>query len=272
MPRIALIGAGQMAKQIGTRLVRFAGVPREEIVASHYRPEQAARFHRATGIPVLTDNSEATANSDIVVLCVRPQQARQVLAPLRPFLADGQRTLISIAVGPRVATLAKWVRSTGVIHLHPTSLLMATEHHNPGVSLWVAHPDIDPTTEKRMRRLFAAALGDLWTVPETQLPKYIFITGNCPAFLLRALEAFVAAARLPAHRAIGLEATILKSLHAGVGIEGRSPGQIIRRIATPGGVTEAGLKVLEGKCQIELQAREVYRACKQRLRELSRAV
>jgi len=268
VPRIALIGAGEMAREIGTRLMRYGGVSPEDILASHYRPEKGAAFERATGIKVVLDNAIAASHSDVIVLCVRPQQVRTTLRPMVPLLRDPSRSLVSIAVGIRVATLAKWAGSTQVVHFHPTSLLMATELYNPGVSLWVRHPAIDSIKAEALRKLFETAIGEIWEVPERQLPKYIFLTGNCPALLLRTLAAFVAASGVRA-RARDLYAPIVQSLYSGLVVEGRSPLEIIKRIATPRGVTEAGLRVLEKRYRIDALARELRRACTQRLRGFS---
>ena len=263
--KVGLIGAGQMAAEIGQRLVRYGGLAPEEVAASHYDAEKAKRFARLTGLRVFLDNRELTERSEVVLLCVRPQQAKAAIRPLTPLFADRRRSLVSIAAGIKTAALARWASSANVAHFHPTSLLMATEVQNPGVSLWAPHPDMSRRTDRALRQLFQKAIGDVWSIPEPDFPRYIFLAGNCPAFVLRVVEAFARAAGLKSGEQDVYQA-ILSSIYHGVVLEQRHPGEIISRIATRGGVTEAGLHVLEDQARIDGIALEVRDACLQRLR------
>jgi pyrroline-5-carboxylate reductase len=145
---------------------------------------------------------------------------------------------------------------------------MATDAYNPGPSLWTTHPKMIQATENRLRKLFAKSIGDVWVVPEVQFPRYIFLAGNAPALVLRIVDAFVKAADLgPKDRKI--YHAILSALYHGVVLEHRSPSEVVSSIATKGGVTQAGLDVLEQRWHIDAIARETRDACLQRLQELS---
>jgi pyrroline-5-carboxylate reductase len=256
-----------MAGELGVRLVKYGGMPSGDVLASHYDVRQAKRFSRRTGLQVLLNNSEVAERSDVVVLCVRPQQAEAVVAELAPLFLDGRRVLVSIAAGLLTRTLGKWIGSFQVAHLHPTSLVMVSNRHNPGLSLWTAHPRMKSNSQRGLIKIFEAALGEVLRVPEAELPKYIFLAGNTPAFLLRVIAAFVTAADLPT--ASGVYRAILNGIYQGLVMECRQPQEIIRRIATSQGVTEAGLQTLEGVYDIDTIARDVRNACIDRIRLLS---
>jgi len=256
-----------MAGELGVRLVKYGGISSGDLLASHYDVRQAKRFSRRTGLQVLLNNFEVAERSDVIVLCVRPQQAKAVAAELAPLFSGGRRVLVSIAAGLLTKTLGRWLGSSQVAHLHPTSLVMVTEQHNPGLSLWTAHPRMKLSTQNSLIKIFEAALGEVLRVSESEIAQYIFLAGSTPAFLLRVIAAFVKAADLPAapevHRAI------LNAVHQGLVAERRAPHEIIRRIATPQGVTEAGLQTLEHVYDIDTIANDVKNACVERIRRLS---
>jgi pyrroline-5-carboxylate reductase len=119
-------------------------------------------------------------------------------------------------------------------------------------------------TGSRLRKLFEKSIGEVWAVPEIQLPKYIFLAGNAPALVLRVIDAFVKAADLePKDRQV--YHAIVSALYHGVVLEKRSPSDIVSNIATKGGVTQAGLDVLEQRWHIDAIARETRDACLKRL-------
>ena len=80
---IGLIGAGQMATALGQGFVRAGLVPGNKLLAADPLPEARERFTAATGGRATADNAEVAAQSDVVILAVKPQQMARVMAELR---------------------------------------------------------------------------------------------------------------------------------------------------------------------------------------------
>ena len=83
--RIAFVGSGVMAEVMISGLLSQGATEPERIWASGPREERAVQLREAYGIHASTDNLEAVANADLVVLSVKPQTLAKVL----PEIAKG---------------------------------------------------------------------------------------------------------------------------------------------------------------------------------------
>ncbi len=273
MFEFSLIGAGNMACELGRRLISYGGFNPGQIVASHYNPLKAENFQNKTGIHTVLSNREAVENSKWVILCIRPQQARVVIDEISPAFRVHSGVLISAVVGLRLPWLAERMKTNHVIHFHPSSLLMATDQWNPGASLWLAHSDMDHEPEEELRAIFYKAVGELLVLSdEEQLPSLIFLAGNSPAYLLRIIKAFVdCASQDGASVDTGrLYRILIKSLYMGLVSEEKDPSQIIERIATKQGITQTGLDLLQQK--IDPLISDLSKATIARVREIESIV
>jgi pyrroline-5-carboxylate reductase len=111
---IGFIGTGRIASAVVEGLMREAGPAAFFVAVSPRNAERAAALAaRFPGVTVAADNQEVLDRSPTVFLCVRPQSAMDVLAPLR-FRAD--QTVVSLVpiptavIRPRVAPARRFVR------------------------------------------------------------------------------------------------------------------------------------------------------------------
>jgi pyrroline-5-carboxylate reductase len=75
------------------------------------------------------------------------------------------------------------------------------------------------------------------------------LSGAGPAFLFRYLDALAAAGAslgLPADQAARIATAMVEGAAALAASSPEPPSELARRVASPGGTTEAGLKVLDG--------------------------
>src|SRR3954451_16453958 len=85
--RLALLGAGVMGETVLSGLVR-AGWDPSDLVATDRRPERAAQLGGGYGI-TMESTLDAVAGADTVVLLLKPQDMRGLLAEIAPALAAG---------------------------------------------------------------------------------------------------------------------------------------------------------------------------------------
>ena len=105
---IAFIGAGNMAASIIGGLVA-EGHPANAISASDPSAASLARLREVAPVTTFSDNREAVAGADVVVLAVKPQVMESVCAGIAPALAGGGSVALSIAAGIPVASLERWL-------------------------------------------------------------------------------------------------------------------------------------------------------------------
>ena len=100
---IGFIGAGNMAEALINGLITSHTVLPGSIIASDRDVERLAVLAEGYKIKVVNNNSSVTADSDIVILAVKPQDIPTVLMDVRETVKD--KLLISIAAGIKTATI-----------------------------------------------------------------------------------------------------------------------------------------------------------------------
>ena len=179
---------------------------------------------------------------DAVLLAVKPQQLAAAAPPLAR-LAGPRTVVLSIMAGVRLARLAAaFGQAAGVVRIMPN--LAAAIGKSP---MALATQGLDAR-----RRDEATALMQLLGTPEwldeDRFDAVTALAGSGPAFVYRFIDAMAAAGA-----ALGLEAGQAQRLAQAM-VEGaavlaatspHTPGELARRVASPGGTTEAGLAVLD---------------------------
>ena len=101
--RIGLIGAGQMATALAHGFIKAGLTTADRLLASDVDEHARQRFAHAVAAHTTADNALVVAQSDVIILAVKPQQMAQVAAGLRARLpADADRLIVSIAAGIRL--------------------------------------------------------------------------------------------------------------------------------------------------------------------------
>src|SRR5215213_3724879 len=99
MNTLGFIGAGRMATALGKGCVEAGLVAANGVLASD--PVDAAREKFAAelpGVKLVADNAAVLAGAKTIVLAVKPQMMKQVLAEIHPYVKP-EHLLVSIAAG-----------------------------------------------------------------------------------------------------------------------------------------------------------------------------
>src|SRR5579884_4236794 len=103
LPRIAFLGAGQMAEAVLRGLLRAGAAPPDRLYASDIRPERLDYIAGELGIRTCRDNREALRQAEVAVIAVKPQDAPLLLADMQQGVHPGH-LVISVAAGGQHAT------------------------------------------------------------------------------------------------------------------------------------------------------------------------
>lgn len=198
---------------------------------------------------VSTDPREAWA-APVVLLAVKPQLL-EVVAAAAPSPDRGPS---SGAIGdpPLLISVLAGVRLERLRRLFPSHTCVRAVVNTPALvrcGLTALAWEEEPSTDVRewVERLFRQ-VGDVWTLPESQLDAFLALTASGPAFVALVAEALAdgavaaglprALAQLLAPRTLSGTAALLegKELH---------PGQLKDMVSSPAGTTIAGLRALE---------------------------
>jgi len=261
---IAFIGAGNMGEALIRGLLDRQTVTPSQIVVADISEERLEYFEGKFGIRVTTDNAQATGVAEIVLLAVKPQQMSDVLARLKP---RPSALIISIAAGISTGRIERELGNRPhVIRAMPNtpSLIGA----GAAALCRGAHASIDDLTTAET---ILGAVGMTVRADERFLDAITALSGSGPAYVFRVTEAMIDA---------GIEAGLDPALARKLAIQtvygaaklmhdsGEDPAELRRKVTSPGGTTEAALRVLNDR-QLAGIFNEAIAAATQRSRELS---
>jgi len=194
------------------------------------------------GVRVLTEPPEDEVPA-IVVLAMKPHQLEAVAPVLAPIL-DPHSLLVSILAGTELATLrASFPAPATIVKAMPN---LPVRLGRGVVALFSDSGDVAAKAE--ITGLMAALGHAEWFDDEERFALAGVLTGAGPAFLFRFLQALAeGAARLglPEDQAARLAAAMVEGAAALAARPGADPEALAAQVASPGGTTEAGLRMLD---------------------------
>lgn len=259
---LLVVGGGNMA---GAMLKGWLAAGIDPAQVTVVRPSGAPV---AGGVRVLKTLPEDEVPA-LVLLAVKPQKLAEV-APGLERLLDPATILVSILAGVELATLRRLFPAPGAIVKAMPNIPVALR--KGVVGLYSDSPD--EHSKATVERLMAALGHSEWFEDEAAFALAGHLTAAAPAFLFRFLDALAEAAAglgLPPERAARLAALMAEGASALAVRAGEAPEALARRVASPGGTTEAGLKVLDGPDGLKPLLRRALDASRRRGAEMAEA-
>lgn len=255
--KIALAGCGRM----GSALLRGwlggggagSGEQGESDSFSVLEPQGIDPALMRANVAVFSDAagfSGALKGADILVLAVKPQIMDQVCADLRPALRPDMPVL-SIAAGQGIGAFKRRFSSAQpVIRAMPNTPAAIGR----GMTVAVASPEVSAQARAAADRLLRAAGRVEWVGDEGLMDAVTALSGSGPAYVFLLIET-LAQAGCKAGLAADLAAILARETVIGAaalaGAEAKTdPADLRRAVTSPGGTTEAALKILmDGRLQ-----------------------
>jgi pyrroline-5-carboxylate reductase len=250
-----LVGCGNMAGAM------LAGWLEAGIDPAHVTVIRPSGREAAPGVRVLTDFPEDEVPA-LVLLGFKPKTLDDVAPRLAPAL-DPATILVSILAGVEQASLrARFEAPRTIVKAMPNLPVRL------GKGVTNLFSDSGDMEARALVSGLMAALGHaVWFDEESLFQSAGILTGAGPAFLFRFLDALAGAGEaigLPRAQALRLAAAMVEGSAALAAASGESPEQLARRVASPGGTTEAGLAVLDGGEALAALVRRTLEASRDR--------
>ena len=260
---VGVIGAGAMAQALLRGLLAGGILPPQIAVTNRGdlgRLRQAERL----GVHATTDKADVCRRADVLILAVKPKDAREACEELRPHLGE-HHLVVSVAAGLRREVLQEALGG----HLRVVRAMPNTGSVI-GASATALAREGDPGDVHAAARLLAS-LGPIEVVPEQQLDAVTALSGSGPAYVYLLIEAMIEAGiaeGLPEDVARAL--TLQTALGAArMAMEsGRRPQELRQQIASPGGTTVAAMQVLE-QHDVRLAVHRAVHRAKERSLEIA---
>jgi pyrroline-5-carboxylate reductase len=241
---IGFIGAGNMARSLAGGLLRN-GWDRARLHLSDPLPAQREGAAQALGVSVHAGNAEVAARADILVLAVKPQVLGEVAAGLAATLAGKRPLVISLAAGVRMADLERWLGAgLPIVRVMPNTPALI----GSGASGLYANARVNDAQRNQAETVVRAVGVAVWVGDERLIDVITALSGSGPAYFFLVMEALEQAAIRAGLDAAQARLLTLETAYgaAKMALEGaEEPLLLRRRVTSPGGTTEAAVKVLE---------------------------
>lgn len=205
---------------------------------------------------------------DAVLLGIKPQLLGEVAPTIVP-LAGPQTIVLSILAGVELASLAaRFPHAKGLVRIMPN--LAAAIGKSP---IALAQCGLGEAGVAQITALMAP-LGTPEWFDESQFDAVTALAGSGPAFVYRFIDALAAGAvalGLAADQAQRLALAMVEGAGALASASPYAPGELARRVASPGGTTEAGLKALDADAALADLVAATLKAAATRSAEMSAA-
>lgn len=269
MSTIGFIGSGNMAEALIKGIITADLYKPANILISDIRPERLKQLAKKYKVKPAKGNSELAGKADIIVLSVKPQSMAEALKSIKNAIR-GRKLVISIAAGVKTSRIADVLGNVAIIRAMPNTPALIGE----GASALFANAKAK-TMLKKAKAVFSAVGKAVVVDNEDLIDTVTAVSGSGPAYYFLLMEEMIkAASKLGLHDDDAKDLVLQTAKGAAllaVDADGRceSPAQLRQKVTSPGGTTEAALKVFaKGKIG-KLISAAITRA-RDRARELAK--
>ncbi|MDX1610892.1 MAG: pyrroline-5-carboxylate reductase [Candidatus Thermoplasmatota archaeon] len=240
--KVCVIGAGNMGGALLRGLIE-AGWKPDSVFATGPNPERMAALEQELGIRTSTDNAEAAAFADVVVLGVKPQILVDVLEDVKGHIAS-ENLVVSIAAGvPTWSIEEHLAEGTPVVRTMPNMPATVLQ----GATAMCAGATATEADMEATRALFEC-VGTVVEVDESLMDAVTGLSGTGPMYIFQIIEGLSDAGvkvGLSRHDAneLAVQTVVGSALMAKE--SGLHPAQLKDMVTSPGGTAVTALHSLE---------------------------
>jgi pyrroline-5-carboxylate reductase len=219
----------------------------QSIIASDVAKKRLNYLKRKYKIKISKDNLSAFRFGEIVILAVKPQNIAEVLDEIGMVRGMGygvrKKLVVSIAAGIPLSYLQKKLPGIPVVRAMPNNPCLV----GMGITGLARGKAVSRDLYKKAKEIFER-VGEVVEIPEKWMDALTGVSGSGPAFVYQCIEALASggmAVGLPENIAAKLALQTVLGAAATAKETGKSPGKLREMVASPGGTTIEGLKVLK---------------------------
>jgi len=240
--KITIIGGGNLGGAVAFGLIKSKQIQPSSLTVSDRYTSVLKKFQEQGAIT--TDNNiEAVKTADIVILAIKPYQANEIIAEIKPYLNSNQ-ILISAVAGLGLLKLEEAVSESGVqtFRIMPNTAIAIQE------SMTLISTNVKTDELRNLVVHIFDQLGKALIISE-DLMSAATVLGSCGiAFALRYMRAAMQGGiemGFSAEMAQFITAQTVKGAAELILESGRHPEQEIDKVTTPRGITITGLNEME---------------------------
>lgn len=265
LQKVIFIGAGSMAEALIHGWIEKNVIhPDAVYISNRSNNERLEELVQRFNVNILESNTQFQ-DADLIVLAMKPKDARNAMEKIIPFLSD-KTAILSVLAGVSIDTIEEYLGNRAIARVMPnTSAAIGMSASGIAFNLYVSE-------EQRAKFIeMLQAIGIVIEVEEEKLHAVTALSGSGPAYLYYLIEAF---------EKVGTEFGLTKEIVRELMIQTiagsaemlkakkEEPASLRKKVTSPGGTTEAGIKALESMSFNEAIA-SCIRSAEARSRELA---
>lgn len=241
LQNIVFIGAGSMAEAIIQGWIKKEVVaPQNIYVSNRSDKERLACLCDQFGINTLP-NQEFLKQADLIILAMKPKDAGTAMADIREYLSP-ETAVLSVLAGISIDTIENGLGARPIARTMPnTSATIGMSASGIAFNTHVS------ATQKEFFLQLLQAIGTVTEVEEDKLHAVTALSGSGPAYIYYLIEAFEAVGTefgLSQETVRALMAQTIAGTAAMLQQTTEEPSELRRKVTSPGGTTEAGIRAL----------------------------
>ena len=268
--KVGFIGGGNMARAIAGGLLR-GGMHATDVYLSEPREGQRDLLRRELyGVQVSEDNESVARKAEVLVFAVKPQILKPVCLQLAAAVQARQPIIISIAAGPRVDDIDRWLGGgLSVVRVMPNQPALIDQ----GISALYANPRASAGARQLAETIMSAVGQVVWVDNEADIDAVTAVSGTGPAYFYLLIDIMIRSAvdfGLDETTARALAVETARGATSLAAAETESMSAMIERVRSPGGTTTAAFEYLEA-AEVRGIFANAIKAARERATELADA-
>lgn len=265
---IAFIGPGVMAEAMLSGILKKKLTPPGNILISGPIPERNDELHTKYGTQSYSNNCEAAAKADVVILSVKPQRLEKVLQDMKGSLKP-DALVLSIVAGASISKITRNLEHNIIVRAMPNTPAQIGE----GITVWTCSPTVSEEQKKFAQAILGTFGHEIFEEEEDYLDKATALSGTGPAYVYLFMESMVDAGVHMGFSRRTAERLVIETLRGSVnyydqGVEDtRHLARLRNQVTSPGGTSAEALYYLE-KAGFRTAISRAIWAAYQRSREL----
>lgn len=241
--KLAVIGAGKMGETLIKALLEAKILAADQITATVKHMQRVEEVSARLRVSATLDNRAAVNGADVVLLCVKPQALRAVLAEIKPVIGADQ-LVVSIAASATTSFIERHLeKPVPVVRAMPNTPTLV----RAGMTALCRGVYANDDHLQRARRIFEA-VGRALIIDEKYMDAVTALSASGPAYIYVILESLAegglkvglprqVATELAAQMCLGAAQMVLQT--------GAHPALLKDAVTTPAGCTIDGILQLE---------------------------
>lgn len=239
--KIGIIGLGSMGQMLVNAFCKSGAVLPKDLIVYNRTREKAEKLQNLYSLEIASTAQEVCDRTELLFVCTKPLD---ILPLLRELILPESVHVVSVAAGVSIEDLE-------AVHTGPVSKVIptVTSQELRGVSLYTCSSRLSHVQKQQLVTLLSA-ISVAQEIGEQEIETATILTSSAPGLLAGIMESYAqAAVRKSPGLSIDSARQMLVETMLGTAklLQAEQLGfdQLIERVATKGGITEEGLRVLD---------------------------